>query len=800
MDPLSAIGLACNILNFIEVTKGIISSTKQLVQRGAREEYIELDVLTRDLQAWVVRITPPSHIPGSSLSPEEQSICSLGSQCSQVAADLLGVLETLRVTKKDGACLHVESFYKALVAAWKQEEVERLRKRLDRISTSIQRELATYDRKKILRRLDELDVTGFGSQLEALRRDVHRGFDAISDQLQMGKTSRDSTLELLQRTAAQGVRYSAEQFILERLRFDEIDQRRWNIRMAHKQTLSWLFGDKQNSPATLDEWLVSEDDLYWISGKPGSGKSTLMKSLSANVRTAEKLQIWAKQNRLIHAEYFFWAAGGHRLLNSQEGLLRSLIYQVLGQCPDMIRVAYPKAWGLFFPEEASAAYGTRNFEASSAMVSLSVESLLATLGVLCATAVGIGVKFCFFIDGLDEYEGNPNDMVELTRFLRSLPNVKICVSSRDWNNFEAEFGGSRTQKFYMEHLNHNDIVKYVHHTFENNQNYQEMEDRDTAGKALINGIVTAANGVFFWVFLVVRSFEEGLCNGDSIEDLRKKLEEDIPEDLNELFERIILRDVPENYRAQSAQIFTLALEAAENLSFMAYWFAEQEDPEYALKLQARPLPSQTLGMRYATMKRRLNISCRGLLEMQDMLTTHTCNDKGDSLRSGSVFSLRVDFLHRTVRDFLLNDKTQTILRQWNSGIVNIHERICKALLAQIKITPNDAEYWGPVSRLHSVFSHHCDLMEMDSQMPSSLSLRASFNDVRSTLGYGKFQGTVVTDDDPATLRGSTKSIREDGCALSDHGTNYCTPGRLEKLLRGFRPRRPKRRVKELLLV
>lgn len=278
----------------------------------------------------------------------------------------------------------------------------------------------------------------------------------------------------------------------------------------------------------------------------------------------------------------------------------------------MIRFAYPNTWGLFFPEEVSAAYGTKNFETSRVTISLTVEGLLATLGVLCATAVESEVRFCFFIDGLDEYEGNPNDMVELIRILRFLPNVKICVSSRDWNNFEAEFGGNQTQKLYMQDFNHNDIGKYVYDIFDNNPNYQEMEDRDTAGKALINGIVKAANGVFLWVFLVVRSFEEGLLNGDSIQDLQRTLEQDIPEDLNELFERIILRDIPKNHRARSAQIFAIALEAAENLSFMAYWFAGQEDPEYAFQLEAKPLQPEMLSKRYAGMKRRLNISCRGL--------------------------------------------------------------------------------------------------------------------------------------------------------------------------------------------
>lgn len=797
MDPLSAISLACNILSFVEATKGLVSSTRQLLQRGEQDEFVELELLTRDLQAWVVRITPPtaSYRHRSSLSPEEKTICSLGSQCSQVAADLLGVLETLKVARRDGARHHIESFYKALVAAWKQEEVDKLRRRLDRISTSIQRELAIYDQRRILRRLDELEVSGYRSQLQTLRQDLNRGFEAISGELQK-QESRGSALELLLRTAAQGSQYSAEQYILERLRFDEINHRRLNIRVAHNQTLSWLFGDEtQRSPATLDEWLVSDDDLYWISGKPGSGKSTLMKSLCDSIHTAGKLQAWAKQNRLIHAEYFFWAAGGHGLLKSQEGLLRSLIYQVLCQCPDMIRFAYPNTWGLFFPGEGSAAYRNMNLATtSSSTISLSVEDLLATLGVLCSTAVESEVNFCFFIDGLDEYEGEPNDMVELTRFLRSLPNVKICVSSRDWNNFETEFGGSKTHKLYMQHFNHSDIRKYVYDTFDNNPNYQEMEDRDTAGRKLIDGIVKAANGVFLWVFLVVRSFEAGLLNGDSIQDLQRTLEEDIPEDLNELFERIILRDVPRNYRARSAQVFAIALEAAENLSFMAYWFAGQEDPEYAFKLETKPIQPQMVAKRYSATKRRLNISCRGLLEIQDMRTTCTYNDEECSLRSSSMFSLKVDFLHRTVRDFLLLDKTKNILLQWSPCTIDVHECICKALLAQVKITPMDAEYLGPVSQLSSIFSRHCDLLELSGQTQCSLNVRGSFNDVSLALGYARPQRRKHPTDDHKTARGSPGKIEDDEGARSSHNSNDVEKsGRLEELLKKLRLRYSRKR-------
>jgi hypothetical protein len=324
-------------------------------------------------------------------------------------------------------------------------------------------------------------------------------FDGIGDKLRE-RDSRDRTMGALLSAAARGSRYSAEQIILEQLRFDEIDYRYDNIREAHEHTLSWLFSTgEQHSPATFHDWLGSDDDLYWISGKPGSGKSTLMKFLSRHPHTIEKLDIWAKQKRLITAEYFFWEAG-KSLQKSQEGLLRSLLYEILRQYPDIIPQAYPNTWRFYFPEGNEWRPGVTAPKGSGATIPLSVHGLLDKLEVISNVAMESDSKFLFCIDGLDEYEGQANDMIELVRQLRNLPNLKLCVSSRPWNEFESEFSKDGSQKLYMQDFNSADISAYVYDTFAKDENYQELEDRDLNGKPLLNEIVLSANGVFFLGF------------------------------------------------------------------------------------------------------------------------------------------------------------------------------------------------------------------------------------------------------------------------------------------------------------
>ena len=49
--------------------------------------------------------------------------------------------------------------------------------------------------------------------------------------------------------------------------------------------------------------------MFWVSGKAGSGKSTLMKYLKSDPDTESNLWAWANGPKLVTASYFFWNAG-----------------------------------------------------------------------------------------------------------------------------------------------------------------------------------------------------------------------------------------------------------------------------------------------------------------------------------------------------------------------------------------------------------------------------------------------------------------------------------------------------------
>lgn len=82
-------------------------------------------------------------------------------------------------------------------------------------------------------------------------------------------------------------------------------------------------------------WLKTGQGIYWINGKAGSGKSTLMNYICQHDLKRGFLRGWCVDGQLLTPTYFFWAAGS-RQQKSIDGLLRSLIYQMLTQCRELL--------------------------------------------------------------------------------------------------------------------------------------------------------------------------------------------------------------------------------------------------------------------------------------------------------------------------------------------------------------------------------------------------------------------------------------------------------------------------------
>ena len=365
-------------------------------------------------------------------------------------------------------------------------------------------------------------------------------------------------------------------------------------------------------------------ELFWISGKPGSGKSTFMKFIVHNRQTDHALQVWAGDKDVLKASHYFWAAGA-TLQKSHEGLLRSLLFDILDQYPQLIPAVLPGRWSLTDQLDQTA---------PSDLNPWTLTELQASIRALGDKTDAIA-RFCFFIDGLDEYFGDCSYLCQVVKDLSKCPGIKVCLSSRPWNIFEENFGAAFGRKIYVHDLTQQDIRYYAETRLCEHPRWSSVVTGTRKTAALLNEITQRAKGVFLWVFLVTKLLRDGMTNYDTMADLWKRLDA-IPEDLEQFFKHI-LSSVEPFYHEKMAGTLQIALTASRPLELILYTFhdLEYEDEQYS---RNESLENWDIGKATAftePFQWRLSSRCMGLLEIT--------NDK-------------VDFLHRTVSDFLRTAK------------------------------------------------------------------------------------------------------------------------------------------------
>ena len=164
---------------------------------------------------------------------------------------------------------------------------------------------------------------------------------------------------------------------------------------------------------------------------------------------------------------------------------------------------------------------------------------------------------------------------------------------------------------------------------------------------LVNEAVAKASGVFLWIMLVIKSLLNGLRNRDGIDDLRRRLS-DLPADLNTFFTHM-LNHVEPLYREQAARIFQIHRHLLRKSSDFKITALEMElaimaTPQNMLIDVWEPMNDPEIRSRNERLDVHLKSRCGGLLEIHDFQTCAT-----------------VQFLHRTMRDFLETKGAKTLI-------------------------------------------------------------------------------------------------------------------------------------------
>lgn len=700
MDPLSAFGLAASIAQFITFATTLIHKSIEIYGSGSTAETKSLEDTYETLSRFSHRLGVFGRTHNNpELRDQALSLESLSNSCQNDCDKLLHVVSKL---KAEGSARRrvLKTFRAAWAACIKDDKIATLERRLGRSQATLT--LCVCQMSKCVKIPESIFLPSILAQEECQTQSslysyyLHFQSDKVSDlkreamELRLHQDKRllkiQTTLDEFKLIIQEKEPENAGSFsvadiealrrqisaldtlnadvardhsFLDSLRFRRQPERHKSVPKAHRQTFSWILDplNRHIEASKLRLWLQQTDTgIFWVSGKPGSGKSTLMKFVADHEETRKFLSTWAQGRKLIVASHYFWWSGTV-LQKSQEGLLRTLLYSILRQCPELIRIVCDEkcARGLKTSFNESERDDTDSW---------TLEELQSAFSAI-AHHPDLGVKFCFFIDGLDEYKGDHKDICDaFIGLVRASSAIKICLSSRPWNVFKQAFGNS-PERIYIHDLTREDMRVFAQSRLSEHPQWNPMSLESPGVQGLVNEITERAQGVFLWVFIVTGLLREGLDNGDNLSDLRLRLET-FPTDLKRFF-RDILEKIDSFYHTKVSAVLQIALAAEEPLNVSLYAFLEEEfeNQDYAIEKQISVLSEKAVAEQHRKMEQRLNGWSKGLVEVRNQ---------------------EVHFLHRTVVDFLRTCEMEDFVAENLPPWFCIGLSLLKAHLAWIKTT------------------------------------------------------------------------------------------------------------------
>ncbi|KAH9215480.1 hypothetical protein DL95DRAFT_500507, partial [Leptodontidium sp. 2 PMI_412] len=694
MDPITAVGFAASILTFIDFSYQIVRGTYEVIKSGSTAENAHVSVVTADLDKFTKELSqrPPGY------SKHEEALNTLATECQGVSDELRKLLD--RVKTKAGSSKW-KSITVALHSMWKKGEITELDNRLGKYRSEVllrlvlilnERQVSVQVELNNFQSMSQKQASDAVRQLTNLRDDVLKNMESkiqdsnqslsleLSEQLRLIKDIRNSVDTLLEPLVVP----SPDMRVLKQLYFNTIYSREDVMEKAGSGTFEWILKEDssdngQNTKSDEDEiedddlaklvedtkklqsksrtafltWLREENRVFHISGKPGSGKSTLMKLLVDHPQTRVEVKKWAEGKQLIFAHFFFWRSGD-KLQRSLPGLYRSILFEVLKQCPDLIREVFPEAY---------AAFSKTGLGGSIDELFFRPTDLENGMKLLISKSPFPGYRFCFFIDGLDEYgedgvdgldhEDLANDLNEWA----SKEDIKILVSSRPHREFQEAF--SEDRRIRLHRLTKPDILRFGRNMFREHKCFLAVQH---FYKKLTAKVVKLSDGVFLWARLAVRSLvmaASRMAPGrkDADDYLDKQLENLPRDNINALYENILASIIPGD-RQKAFKMLLLVSEMYSLPAVSLTWIDKLDDPTFPASYQIQPYTDNEIKERQATAESEVEDLTKGLLEVAE-----SRYDK-DNL----FFVKRVHFFHRTLGDFVKQSKQ---LRDFSAEFPNL---------------------------------------------------------------------------------------------------------------------------------
>ena len=677
MDPLTTFSLVCGVIQVVDFSTKTLLKCNELYHQGSLSEYQELEDLTNHLVDVrdKLELTTVKQNSGNLGAAEDRSLLEVAGQCSKTAEDLV---ERFRSLKIEGPRKKRQAVLKTVKLLLEKGELRETQRRLDGYRNVLDTQilinlrfvcfesppsdlwhlkLTCPDRHENRQRLNLVSLQHskeyqkFDQRIQNLINTVSqepKGFEELRDLiLNENKEIKESISSEFRDHERRRAEQEQHPRLLESLWFAEILVREETIAEAHKKTFQWIFdrsGRAVRPWSNFNSWLENGEEIYWISGKAGSGKSTLMNFLCQDERTKKALEIWSGSKDVLTARFFFWSAGTVMQKNF-DGFLRSLLWQILSEVPDIN----------IFQTSIKPSSEEKRKKASYSQGSIGVwtkRRMLETLHEVIKKLQS-SCYLCFFIDGLDEFDDDTDDLIEFIKSMVLNTGVKVCLSSRPDKEFEVAFGSSA--RLRLQDLTKEDIRQFVDGTFQKVPQLVSMAlENEYEMNQVKEQIVDRAEGVFLWVSLAVKDQIRGLRNDDSPEQLQERLAR-LPSEIGGVYTRM-LDQIEKIYLREASSFLKMAL-WEPGMSLLPFALAYYQGLEDML-LSADEVSEQKMVSLCRSIRNKLITRCVGFLEihepsgrdMEIQTTSDRTHNSGKQLETSSEVDMSASDFQRETRD------------------------------------------------------------------------------------------------------------------------------------------------------
>ncbi|KUI62737.1 hypothetical protein VP1G_09853 [Cytospora mali] len=603
MDPLSLLSLTGHLLKLLSCGRDMVILAKETHRSPAGAAKADQNAASIAKRSQALSQAVRLDTPSSLLTEDQQRLCDAASECEKVCSELEEELSNRFARDK------IRELEERLARCEGQMSAQLLHIMQDTWADF----LATSEtsRSHITAVREGVDILRQGLQVSSLDEAVLR---------QLRKMLEISDENTLRRRQNQ---------ILRALRFDSMYDRFAGVSDAHERTF-----DRRLQLEARDKfvrWLeagptTTQDAVFHVLGKPGAGKSTLMKYLSRHEKTRTHLRRWSVDKELVVGSFLFWKPGADPQ-KSQRGLdTQSLMDDIVILEQQQIEEAFNK--------------------------------------IIRQPQTYNRCRFGYFLDGLDEFKDKLHHKTrqQLVALIlgwvkESNGHIKVIASSRHYVEFESVF--KRSPGIRLQDLTESDMAAVVTGRLAEIQGLTSIASVDCSTLSMIkSNLLEKAQGVFLWVTLVSRSVEAGILQGDSWRALEQKIDT-LPVELENILQ-CILDDISASDRTKAFLTFAAVEHRSSFVGGFPLWLYSFMgdivlDPDFVTKQPPSIVTYDQFKVQLIKSKRQVYGMCKGLLEV-----------------IGRDISFTIDFTHRSVVEFLKHPKIEKETHKLAGSFGHIH--------------------------------------------------------------------------------------------------------------------------------